>query len=1057
MKIEKVIIEGFRAYKSKKDGTFDFTADDGQCADFVAIYAPNGFGKSSFYDAVEWALTNNISRYLVSSQRNNNNKTSIALNIQGEYQFILRNNQIAVNSTSRVIVQTADFSYINWVPKIKRGSRDYKFDPKDTFEGTDAFSDIFLSQDAIDSFIKEVRPEDRYKKFMQQFDIADENYRSELFIANNTNENKISQLKEELVKLKGLIDAPVDEKILATINSTITDLNSINKEATPIEPVGATFSPEDEAALNARITEKLVSTQNKISHLTTLGKELQELISSENSFYLQDGEKNETSSKILHYRKRLDLSDRLQNLKTHINRIEERIKVGSIEAAKEKEIEKIIPYYFELTKQIDTYGAEKESLHNIIKEKSRSTQEQESKIIEIEAELLSIEEALSKLLLSEQNIPIVFNDINAKSIAIQKLRQNIEIEHSSWSEANFEKNSIKSKLEWLSSLASAPVEKIEAHLDLLDVDNFLKESILLIIEEKLSLSKELELAEDWKSSLQEHASKVSNLIGIGYEIVRQGDTTTCPLCKSKFNSFEELSAALLDDNILTTAQNNAFIDIARIENAIDAVTSNEKDILDKVYHGVRSEIAVLESQLKHTNENIESLFKKIAKTSSTITQYESQIESLNNQVFWLDEKAYKTKLKEDRDRLLGRKINLREQSDVAKEKIFSLTDQKNEHSLKVENIEKLILDLKSSPQITQVIAFSETLKVPPQALSESLRLRSKSRNELDVNLKRELNESRKKLAYEFSSLETEFSDNERNELTLEISRLQERLQELEFFLAPYQNILTKLQISPPPNLTPQSLINIFKTETRLISENRSKAEAEIEKYNILSLQIPLLIPFFQRNSAKESALLTSSLLSRHEVIKSRLEKDYNLVVSHLEKKIRNFFSTDLINEIYKKIDPHPEFKKIEFRCNFNGDNGPRLEVFLKDEAERLNAPSFHFSSAQLNILSLSIFLARAVNAQTGDSSINTILIDDPIHSMDSINILSTIDILRNISKNLDKQIIISTHDENFFRLLKKKVPEQFYRSKFIELETYGKVASKPNKLASRLSNVKIGL
>lgn len=61
--------------------------------------------------------------------------------------------------------------------------------------------------------------------------------------------------------------------------------------------------------------------------------------------------------------------------------------------------------------------------------------------------------------------------------------------------------------------------------------------------------------------------------------------------------------------------------------------------------------------------------------------------------------------------------------------------------------------------------------------------------------------------------------------------------------------------------------------------------------------------------------------------------------------------------------------------------------------------------------------------------------------MDSINVLSTIDMLRTISKKFDRQIILSTHDRNFFDLLQKKVPQKEYLSKFIELETFGKVMS----------------
>ncbi|PMO15070.1 AAA family ATPase [Vibrio sp. 10N.222.54.B6] len=64
MKIKKVEIQAFRAYDKVEDGTFDFTSDKGNIANFVTLYAPNGFGKTSFYDAVEWGVTNNISRFL---------------------------------------------------------------------------------------------------------------------------------------------------------------------------------------------------------------------------------------------------------------------------------------------------------------------------------------------------------------------------------------------------------------------------------------------------------------------------------------------------------------------------------------------------------------------------------------------------------------------------------------------------------------------------------------------------------------------------------------------------------------------------------------------------------------------------------------------------------------------------------------------------------------------------------------------------------------------------------------------------------------------------------
>lgn len=148
----------------------------------------------------------------------------------------------------------------------------------------------------------------------------------------------------------------------------------------------------------------------------------------------------------------------------------------------------------------------------------------------------------------------------------------------------------------------------------------------------------------------------------------------------------------------------------------------------------------------------------------------------------------------------------------------------------------------------------------------------------------------------------------------------------------------------------------------------------------------------------------------------------------------------MINELYRKIDPHPDYKTVTFKCDFS-DTKPKLNVCVYHEKQdELIIPNLYFSTAQLNILSLSIFLAKALNAKDDkEIPIECIFIDDPIQSMDSINILSTIDLLRSIVVNHKKQIILSTHDENFHNLLKKKMPSNLFNSKFMELETFGKV------------------
>lgn len=40
---------------------------------------------------------------------------------------------------------------------------------------------------------------------------------------------------------------------------------------------------------------------------------------------------------------------------------------------------------------------------------------------------------------------------------------------------------------------------------------------------------------------------------------------------------------------------------------------------------------------------------------------------------------------------------------------------------------------------------------------------------------------------------------------------------------------------------------------------------------------------------------------------------------------------------------------------------------------------------------------------------------------------------------INKQTVISTHDEQFFNLVKSKLAERYFPTKFVEMESYGKI------------------
>ena len=119
MKIKKVEIEAFRAYQSKLDSIFDFTNDKGEAANFVAIYAPNGFGKSSFYDAVEWAITNRIKRLEDYQSEAKSTKSP------DEGLKVLRNKYVDEKTITTVAVSTnGPKNFVRNLSKIRKNQND---------------------------------------------------------------------------------------------------------------------------------------------------------------------------------------------------------------------------------------------------------------------------------------------------------------------------------------------------------------------------------------------------------------------------------------------------------------------------------------------------------------------------------------------------------------------------------------------------------------------------------------------------------------------------------------------------------------------------------------------------------------------------------------------------------------------------------------------------------------------------------------------------------------------------------------------------------------------
>ena len=285
----------------------------------------------------------------------------------------------------------------------------------------------------------------------------------------------------------------------------------------------------------------------------------------------------------------------------------------------------------------------------------------------------------------------------------------------------------------------------------------------------------------------------------------------------------------------------------------------------------------------------------------------------------------------------------------------------------------------------------------------------------------------------------------------------ERMIDLKYDVRTYQKKIAKIESA---NRKINALDYFFKKELEMDLSNKEMVELEkILNENLASMNEKIRIAECLLQSFKKTKAFKDNILplikqkelkrSKDQILQNKaflqnnvcpqLEQEKKLLSEHIDKQVESFFHNQLINLLYRKIDPHPKHKEISFKCDFSSDQ-PRLNVFIAADNSEEIVPSSYFSAAQLNILSLSIFLAKALHVKDDNGNpVDCIFLDDPLQSLDSINILSVIDLLRSIVVNMGKQIILSTHDENFWNLLQKKIPPDQFKAKYIELETLGKV------------------
>ena len=222
MKIKKINIHAFRLFK---DESVDFTAkrDANSLANLVAIYAPNGFGKTSFFDSMEFCITGKIHRLdkaVISDDVKEDKKQA------GNKSFIHNK-----DFPGEKVALKMEFDDREPVERTCCSDEEYKIlegNGENTF-----FSNAILSQDFFSEFISNKNAKDRFEIFTRNFKETEGllEYRRWLKGSRTSLSKQIGSLSSQIKSKQSLIDKKVSEIDLDSLFETVNkDLVAIDCE-----------------------------------------------------------------------------------------------------------------------------------------------------------------------------------------------------------------------------------------------------------------------------------------------------------------------------------------------------------------------------------------------------------------------------------------------------------------------------------------------------------------------------------------------------------------------------------------------------------------------------------------------------------------------------------------------------------------------------------------------------------------------------------------------------------------------------------------------------------
>ena len=1045
-KIKKIEISDFRIYEGTE--VFDLE-NNSTVANLVALYAPNGYGKTSFFDAIEWTFSDKIKRFendyikkAIKSESENTilltNSDSYSKGIQGGVKIMLDNSLFVKKSVSKYKKQGSNF-YNDY----RQGN--ISDDSIVTDLSTIAENNV-LTQDQIDSFLRFKTPEQKFndlKEFWPQSFEATERLK------------QLSELNKLLAKKLDGINSDIgkNKKELTKLNGNYGNISKVNQWLDKfykedytkfikysIEKIDKSISKEDfekiheENSKNIKLIQlEIENLEQKKSNLDYLKKEVENYLSNINQL-----KSSESSLKQLQIRKSNYLNLRKsKELESQLSKVIEVLKLKTDDY--NFLLNKLVNYLADIKKREELRLGEQVKLKENSKLLNYKKYAQNS-IINFNNCQLKLSSILLQKKCKENDLQKVFSEFQFTK---EKIVKNEE-ELTEFKE-RFEKNNLKiDELQKKNQLYSVIIEKKDFSNTLLAGNVIIKvfcDEFGIIGDKLIDLNSKLISEKDELNRVLSFNDDLDKVIMYGKDYLVKTESSDCPLCKTSFDTFQDILSKIDLDKL-------GSLKIVEQQKIVDDLEKEISGLISKTAETERNIISKINIEITKLIDEISPLQEGKNKLSTKIIDCEKSIEALNfdineHLVFFKEIDSTLLVIDEDSFKIIEQSI---------KEEINKFIEKEDRLKIIVENketqLEKIELKLTENSSVIETNKNSlESIEVQEyfkkfknlilsyNIIKSDINFDNLSSNvkefEGDLKIKNDENHIIAIKIQDFIQvLESDELKISESDIDGEINRAESLIKELKDFIENYTIRFNKYILS-------RTISNV------VISDSISENENEYERLSTVKTELNSFgidLELIKDNvNANELINMINELESKIPELDRSIKKISSTkddCMNYIQTGINNYFNKDVINLIYGRIEPHPKLTKIDFQTGFNDSGEPRLLITTGNEEGQLN-PILFLSAGQVNVLSLSIFLAKCF--EYGNKEIETIFMDDPIQNLSDINVLSFIDLLRTLITTHNKQIVISTHDEKFFRLLQNKLPEEYCNTKYFEFESFGKL------------------